>query len=93
MWCIKTGIDHHKQNSSNFGWDLGKTLIMPLVIRRDVNGLGLMVQLKIDLFLGTAFVIPESKPNIEKRFECTAKRKQCVIRQTNRRTKQEKDNS
>ena len=66
---------------------------MLLVIRQDVNGLGLMVQLKRNLFFGTAFVVPESKPNIEKRFECTAKRKQCVIRQTNRRTKQEKDKS
>ena len=48
---------------------------MPHVIRRDVNGLGLMVELKRKLFLGTAFVLPEPKPKIEKRFECTAKKK------------------
>ena len=65
---------------------------MPHVIRRDVNGLGLMFQLKRNLFFGTAFVVPESKPKIEKRFECTAKRKKCVIHQANCRTKQEKDN-
>ena len=75
IWCIKNGIDHHKLKSYNFGWDLAKTLTMPHVIRRDVNGLGLMVQLKRNLFLGTAFVVPEPKPKIKKRFECTAKRK------------------
>ena len=73
IWCIKNGIDHHKLKSYNFGWDLAKTLTMPHVIRRDVNGLGLMVQLKRNLFLGTAFVVPEPKPKIEKRFECTTK--------------------
>ena len=92
IWCIKNGIDHHKLKSYNFGWDLAKTLTMPHVIRRDVNGLGLMVQLKKNLFLGTVFVVPEPKPKIEKRFECTAKRKKCVIHQANCRTKQEKDN-
>ena len=64
IWCIKNGIDHHKLKSYNFGWDLAKTLTMPHVIRRDVNGLGLMVQLKRNLFLGTAFVVPEPKPKI-----------------------------
>ena len=92
IWCIKNGIDHHKLKPYNFGWDLAKTPTMPHVIRRDVNGLGLMVQLKRNLFLGTAFVVPEPKPKIEKRFECTAKRKKCVIHQENCRTKQEKDN-
>ena len=51
-----------------------------------------MVQLKRNLFLGSAFVVPEPKPKIEKRFECPAKRKKCVIYQANNRTKQEKDN-
>ena len=64
IWCIKNGIDHHKLKSYNFGWDLAKTLIMLHVIRRDINGLGLMVQLKRNLFLGTAFVVPEPKPKI-----------------------------
>ena len=68
IWCIKNRI------KINFGWDLAKTLTMPHVIRRDVNGLGLMVELKRKLFLGTAFVLPEPKPKIEKRFECTAKK-------------------
>ena len=62
------------------------------VIRQDVNGLGLMVQLKRNLFLCTAFVVPKPKPKIEKRFECTAKRKKCVIHQANCRTKLEKYN-
>ena len=65
----KNGIDHHKRKSYNFGWDLAKTLTMPHVICRDVNGSGLMVQLKRNLFLGTAFEVPEPKPKIEKRFE------------------------
>ena len=74
IWCIKNGIDH-KLKSYNFGSDLAKTLAMSHVIRRDVNGLGLMVQLKRNLFLGTAFVVPEPKPKNVKRFECTTKRK------------------
>ena len=92
IWCMKNGIDHHKPESYNFDWDLAKTLKMPHVICRDVSRLGVMVQLKRNLFPGTAFVVPEPKPKIEKRFECTAKRKKCVIHQANCRTKQEKDN-
>ena len=73
--CVKSEIHHHKQKCYDFGWDLFKALSMPYVNRRDVNGSGLIVQLKRNLFLGTAFVVPEPKPQIEKRFECTAKRK------------------
>ena len=86
IWSIKSGIDHHKLKSYNFGLDLAKTLTMLPVIRRDVNGLGLMVQQKRNLCFGTAFVVPEPKPKIEKRFECTTKRKKCVIHQANCRT-------
>ena len=75
IWCIKNGIDHHKLKSYIFCWDLAKILTMPHVIRQDVNGLGPIVQLKRNLFLGTAFVVPKPKPKIEKRFERTAKRK------------------
>ena len=59
IWCIKNGIDHHKLKSYNFGWDLAKTLTMPHVIRRDVNGLGLMVQLKKKIVPQHSFVVPE----------------------------------
>ena len=90
IWCIKNGNDHHKLKSYNFGWDLAKTLTMPHTIRQDVNGLGLMVQVKRSLFLGTAFAVPEPKPKIKKRFECTAKRKKYVIHRANCRTKQKK---
>ena len=92
IWCIKNGIDHHKLQSYNFGWDLAKTLTVSHVIRRDVNRLVLMVQLKINLFLDTAFVVPEPKPKVEKIFKCTAKRKKCVFHQANCRAKLEKDN-
>ena len=92
IWCIKNGIDHHKLKSYYFGWDLAKTLTVPHVICRDVNGLDLMIQPKRNLFFDTAFVVPEPKPKIKKRFECTAKRKKCVIHQANCKTKQEKDN-
>ena len=90
IWCIKNDIDHHKLKSYKFDWDLAKTLAKPPAIRRDVNGLGLMVQLKINLFLGTAFVVPGPKPKIEKRFECTAKRKKmcnssCKLQKKTRR--------
>ena len=50
-WCIKNGIDHHKLKSYNFGRDLAKTLTMVHVICQDVNELGLMIQLKRNLFL------------------------------------------
>ena len=83
IWCIKNGIDHHKLKSYNFGWDLAKTLTVPHVICRDVHGLDLMIQPKRNLFLDTAFVVPEPKPKIKKRFERTAKRKKCVIHQAN----------
>ena len=52
-----------------------------------------MVQMKRNVFLGTAFVVPEPKPKIEKRFECTARwKKKCVIHQANWITKQGKGN-
>ena len=66
IWCIKNGIDHQELQSYNFGWDLAKALTMPYLIRRDVNGLGLIVQLKGNLSLGTASVVLEPKPKIEK---------------------------
>ena len=44
IWCIKNGIDYYKLKSYNLGCDAAKTLAMPHVIRREVNGLGLMVQ-------------------------------------------------
>ena len=47
---------------------------MPHAIRRDVNGLGLMVQLKKKIVPQHSFVVPERKPKIEKKFECTAKK-------------------
>ena len=75
IWGIKNGIDHHKLKSFNFGWDLAKTLTMAHVIRRYLNVLTLTVQLKRNLFLSTAFVLPEPKPKNVKRFECTTKRK------------------
>ena len=85
IWCIKTEL-------IPFGWDLAKPLTLPRVIRRDVNGLGLMVQLKRNLFLGTVFIVPEPKPKIEKKIKYTGKRKKCVIHSANCRIKQEKDN-
>ena len=62
IWGIKNGIDHHKLKSFNFGWDLAKTLTMPHVIRRYLDVLTLTVQLKRNLFLSTAFLVPEPKP-------------------------------
>ena len=50
-WCIKNGINHHKLKSYNIGWDLAKTRTMAHTIGQDVNGLGLMIQLKRNLFL------------------------------------------
>ena len=92
IWCIKNGIADHKLKSYKFGWDLAKTLTMPHSICEDVNGLVLMVQLKKKFCLGIAFIVPEAKAKFEERFECTAKRKKCVIHDPNCRTKPEKCN-
>ena len=64
IWCIKNGIDHRKLKSYNSG--IQPKHLQYHVIRGDVNGLGLMVQLDRNLFLGTAFVEPEPKPKNEK---------------------------
>ena len=63
---------------------------MPHVIHQDVNGLGLIVQLKRNFFFGTSFVVAEPKLKVKRGFECTTKRKKYVIHQANCRTKQEK---
>ena len=65
---------------------------MPHVIHQDVNGLGLIVQLKRNFFFGTSFVVAEPKLKVKRGFECTTKRKKYVIHQANCRTKQEKKN-
>ena len=91
-WCMKEDIDMHKFDSFNFGWNLAKSLALPHVSRRNVNGLSGMVQLKIKLFLGNALVVPVPLPKIERRFESTGARKRCSIHMANCNTKQEKDN-
>ena len=60
------------------------------VIRRDVNGLVIMVQLKRNLFLGIAFVAPEPKPKIEEDLHVPHKGKKYSVHEGNCGTK-EKD--
>ena len=92
IWCIKEGIDFNRINSYDFGWDLAKCLATPHLTRRNLNGLGALVQLKMNLFLSKVLEQPEPKPEIEAKYDYVGKRKKCKLHYMNCRTIKERDN-
>ena len=62
VWCMKEKNDVHKLSAYDFGWSLAKSLAMTHAVRRNINCLGIMVQLKRKLFLATALTEPEPQP-------------------------------
>ena len=75
---MKEKIDVHKLNSYNFDWSLAKSLAMSHTAQRNINGIGMMVQLKEKSFLGTALIESKPQPKIENKYESTGKRKKNV---------------
>ena len=49
--CMKKKIDFHKLSSYDFGWSLPNSLTIPHARQRNINDLGMMLQLKRIYFL------------------------------------------
>ena len=79
LWYMKNKIDIRKYKTFYFTWQLANELCIRQVSRRSTNGLSKMVQLKIQMFLGTALDAPIPKPRIERRYDPNGKRKKCRI--------------
>ena len=71
VWCLKNDSDILSTPSYDFSRNLTKALALPHVQRRNLNGLASSVQLKIKMFLGTALLVDEPVPKVEKRFTGT----------------------
>ena len=68
VWCLKNDLDISSTSSYDFSWNLAKVLALSHVQRWSLNGLASSVQLKINMFLGTALLIDESVTKLERRF-------------------------
>ena len=90
--CLKNDSDISSTSSYDFSWNLAKALALPHVQRRSLNGLASSVQLKIKMFLGTALLVDEPVPKVERRFTGTGQRTRCQLHMANCHTKKEKDN-
>ena len=66
--------------------NLAKSLALPYVQRRSLNGQESSVQLKIKMFLGTTLLVEEPVPNVERRFTGTGQRRRCQLHMANRHT-------
>ena len=79
--------------SYDFSWNLAKALVLSHVQRRSLNGLVSSVKLKMKMFLGTAVLVDEPVPKVEKRFTGTGQGRKCQLHIANCHTKTEKDNA
>ena len=79
--------------SYDVSWNLAKALVLSHVQQRSLNGLVSSVKLKIKMFLGTAVLVDEPVPKVQKRFTGTGQRRKCQLHITNCHTKTEKDNA
>ena len=93
VWCLKSDSDISCPSSYDFSWNLAKTLALSHVQRISLNGLASSMQLKLKMFLGTALLVDEPVPKVERRFTGTGQRRRCQLHMANCHTKKEKDNA
>ena len=72
IWSLKHKEDVSKFSSYNFVWNLARALSH--VLRRKLNGLTSMMQLKMKMFLRIVLKVPKQVSNIENRYQWTDKR-------------------
>ena len=84
-------IDIRKHKICDFTWQHANEFCVQQVSLRSTNGLSKMVQLKIQMFLGTALDAPIPMPRIEITYDPNGTRKRCCIRLQNCQSKNEKD--
>ena len=93
MWCLKNDPAISSTSSNDFSWNLAKALALLHVQRRSLNGLASSVQLKINMFLGTALLVDEPVPKVERRLTGTGHRRKYQLHMANCHTNTEKDNA
>ena len=91
LWCMKNKIDICKHKTFDFTWQFANELCVRQVSHQSTNGLSKMVQLKIQMFLGSALDAPIPKSRIERRYDPNGTRKKCRIHLQNFQSKNEKD--
>ena len=57
VWSFKNDSDISSTSSYDFSWSSAKGLALPHVQRRSLNDLASSMQLKLKIFLGTAFLV------------------------------------
>ena len=93
VWCLKNDSDISSTSPYDFSWNLAKALALPDVQRRSLNGLSSRLQFKIKMFLGTALLVDEPVPKLERRFTGTGQRRRWQLHMANCHTKTEKDHA
>ena len=73
--------------------EFGKYLDSSTCKRISFNVLASSVQLKIEMFLGTALLLDEPVSKVARRFTGTGQKRRCQLRMTSCHTKTEKDNA
>ena len=74
VWCFQNDSDISSTSSSQLSWNLAKALALPYAQQKILNGLESSVQLKIKMFLGTAQLVDEPVPKVERGFTGTGQR-------------------
>ena len=93
VWCLKNYSDISSTSSYNFSWNFAKALAVPYAQRRSLNGLVSSMQLKIKMFLGTALLVDEPVPKVERRFTGIGQRRRSQLHMANCHTKTENDDA
>ena len=92
--CLKNDSDISSTSSYDFSWNLATALALSHVQQRSLNGLASSVQLKKKkIFLGTALLVDEPVPKVERRFTGTGQNRRFQLHMANCQTKTEKDNA
>ena len=74
VWCFQNDSDISSTSSCQLSWNLAKALPLPYVQQKILNALESSVQLKIKMFLGTAQLVDEPVPKVERGFTGTGQR-------------------
>ena len=91
MWSLINDSNISTTSSCDLSWNLAKALALPHVQQRSLNSLAYSVQFKMKIFAGTAFLVDEPVPKVEKRFTGTEQRRRCQLHMANCHTETEKD--
>ena len=90
VWCLKSNSAISRTSSYDFSWNQAKALALPHIQRRSLNDLASTVQLKIKMFLRTAFLAVVPKPKVKRRFTGAGQRRRCQLHLTHSTQRQKR---